>query len=407
MPDFFFKNIFYAVFGNTTAAIISLFFVIFYVNVNGIESFGVYSFYQTILMVTLVGFKPNVWQAFISFINKDNLNVSQRDSLRVIFFTLDLFYGVVACGFSFLLLSFFVPEFNFIYFIPFYLFALNGFLVGYLRSEDKFHIYAFYQVLSSLVKLLILIIFPGLDPVELINKIFLCDGILWLLFYLYGLFPIWDKIKKMNLFSLPFYKFVEIIRFSLGTHLTALIDLPVAHLDKLVVGSLLSDSLLGVYTLLKRIALIFSVVIEPISQVLLPLFVSNSKDKNKVIYAHMTMVLFIGSIGLCFTFFSFDYFNATFLNNVLENHFQDVIFIISIQVLALLFTWIHPLIIALGLIGLNNKVTFVANAAYIMFLALLTDYYGMTGAVLALAIQYFIVIVFKFFSIVKVGYKVF
>lgn len=389
--------------GNISNAALNMAFVFVFVSKYGIDVFGQFGFYQAAILSTVIFLKPNVWQAFVKFYSTEK----NTDFNKEFFFKGDFFAAIFSSVVTLIISYLLIDTYLVILLIPYLLFYNNGFTIGYLRSTQKFHWYAFAQILSAFLKLLILLTIPLIDLNEYFCYIFFIDGFVWGILYAVVLIKSQLILLLRNGKNSQLFKnknlIKERVKFVLGTHLNTVFDLPVAHFDKLIVGFFLSPSSLGVYIILRRLGVLFSIIAESLSYVLFSEFSKNAikgleglKHTLSLAKYQVIFTVLIGTCSVVSILVFFDFINSYFFGGRLEGVLDLIILTVLIQTFGLMFNWLNPLIITYGLLKRNNQIIFLSNSIYILFLALLSINYGVFGAVLALGIQFLMVITLKF-----------
>jgi O-antigen/teichoic acid export membrane protein len=389
--------------GNMSNAALNMAFVFVFVSQYGVDVFGQFGFYQAAILSTVIFLKPNVWQAFVKFYSTDK----HTDFNKEFFFKGDFFAAIFSSVVALIISYLLIDTYLVILLIPYLLFYNNGFTIGYLRSTQKFHWYAFAQILSAFFKLLIVLTIPLIELNDYFCYIFFIDGFVWGVLYAVVLIKSKLLLLLRNGKSDQFFKnkklIKERVKFVFGTHLSTILDLPVAHFDKLIVGVFLSPSSLGIYIILRRLGALFSILAESFSYVFFSEFSKNAikgleglKETLKLVKYQVIFTVLIGTCAVGFISGFFNFINSKFFDNKLDGMLDLIILTILIQTLGLMFNWLNPLVIAHGLLKRNNQIIFFSNSIYVLLLGLLSLNYGLFGAVLALGGQFLMVAILKF-----------
>jgi O-antigen/teichoic acid export membrane protein len=140
-----------------------------------------------------------------------------------------------------------------------------------LRLYERFRLFSVQKTVSAVVKLLGVAIAwwlgAGLQGFVIVWLVTNVVGRLLLLFY--GL----QTIRQKNLSGFlraPVQRGGTVFRFTVWTNLSTTVSLPLKHFDMAIVGALISLESVGVYRIIKQIALLMTMVSDSVYQVIYP-----------------------------------------------------------------------------------------------------------------------------------------
>lgn len=398
------KGVSIAVLGNIINAALNVLFIMILIRKQGLASYGDYGWYLALISSLLVLCRPNVWQALASKCSVLNEGPVLRYEISC-YFCMDIAFSAICILICLVVFLFLSASLHAFLIVPYLLFYNNGFAVGYLRAANGFHYYALVQVLSGVVKIIGVMVYPEMEAFELLCVTLFVDGLVWMFLYL-GVCFVAGLPKRKFRRTRVVKVFSGRLGFVLGTQLSAILDLPVAHFDRVVAGLFLSSEILGVYVLLRRIGTLFAVAVEPVSYVLLPEFSKALKGREVGIlqsYA-LKMVYFITlfcGLSILVCFLGFDFFDQFLLEGKLDGYKNITILLILVQGFGLMFSWLHPFMVSAGMLRENNAIILCANLSYLILLAILSFFWSIWGAIFSLLLQYLIVVSFKYYYFYK------
>ena len=185
-----------------------------------------------------------------------------------------------------------------------------------------------------------------------------------------------------------------------------ILDLPIKHLDKLLVAWFLGNAATGILDLAKRISQVVAQIAVPLNTIVFPKYSVLVNCRNaeaiKSISMKFSSYLLIVSIFLCFTFFIFfEYFDKTLISGLLSEQKYLVFSFLFVQLIALVFCWVHPLSIAVGDMKYIAIVIMVTNVIYMLLITSLSSLIGLYSVSFAFFVQVVLVIFAKIFVIKK------
>ena len=185
----------------------------------------------------------------------------------------------------------------------------------------------------------------------------------------------------------------------------AVADLPVAHVDKILVGLALSPEALGIYNILKRLYSIINMATAPVYMNSIPEFARkvNRDDVagayklwRKTILMLMPVSAFIGVV-----FFATRDIWTGFVYHGLVNYSSELFVVILTAVIAGSFITSHAFYWALGKKRQTTVITVTSNIIYLGLLLLLSAKFQLIGALIAFLIHVVAVVLVKVFFLLK------
>lgn len=409
------KNMAVAFIGESGAAVLGLLTTIAAIKTIGNKSYGILMVaYSYVLIIdTLVNFQS--WQGLISFGGKalEEKNYMRLQQVIKIGCIIDFATAVLGTLVSFMLASFVGQVLNWnedviigIYYLSFFiLFNFTGTSIGVIRLFDKFKYYSTSRILGGALKLIGVIIAcwfldAGLKGAFIAYLIGDSLGFL----YLFIMFvSVIIKDKRISLKGIiecsvkDIWK--EFFSFTFWTSMTTSVDIPVQQCDVLILSSI-SYEVVAVYKVYKQIGQALSKLTIPLNQAVLPQFslmIARGEAKKCYIYLRQlknkTLKILI-PIALAMTAVSLVGFWYT-LDLIYIQYWYVLLLYLLARSFALSYTSIHPLFIAMRQVRKNFIYTLIANMLYLVFAILLVRQIGILGSVIAMFIEYIVIIYLK------------
>ena len=265
--------------------------------------------------------------------------------------------------------------------------------IGIPRLFNKFKHISVFQVVVSLVKL-IFVIFAMLSSQDLfayvyiyfISEIFL-NGLL-IVFSLYLL----KKELKTKWWREKIVLDKDQIRFIWWLNLRTIIRIPVRYLDMIIISSVISIQMVGIYKVYKEIAGVILRLGEPVNQTIYPEFtklLTSRKTKRTADVAKKTMLLLTGvslvltTISLLTSAFIVEtFFGAEYLIEI-----NALYALIIVYLLSFITVPINSLFIASGFAKSAFYLLVITNFLYLVSAYSFGIEYGIYGIVIAYTVQ--------------------
>lgn len=401
--------------GNVIVQIFGLLSLVLTTRLLGAELFGVLVVIQTYVQIFDRLFNFQSWQALIKY-GVEALEENDTEEFKgyIKFGTiLDLSTAFVATILALISVHFFGPLLGLnpeqVFIAALYsgtiFFQLKGTPTAILRIFDKFKMFAYQEVISSIIKLLGIIVATLLHADILIVALvwMITDVVGYLLLLFLGHYVLycqnigkWWKSKIKN--------GKDIFRFTWWTNLTSALDLPVKQFDMIIVSSVISFEAVSIYKVFKQVSNIIGKFADPIYQAIYPQLVeliANNKLKKAYNFALKSGLLISGILS-----------PIILIVVVLSPYWLDVIFgeiyatawwilgiYLVLRLISVTFICIHPLFVAMGYVKKNITILFFTNLLYVVSSIVLGYSIGLLGIVLAYGVQFLSVVLWKIYHI--------
>jgi O-antigen/teichoic acid export membrane protein len=191
-----------------------------------------------------------------------------------------------------------------------------------------------------------------------------------------------------------------ITRFSIWTNLITTVSLPIKHFDMLLVKELVSLESVGVYKLIKQIALVMTMVSDSVYQVIYPRLaglIARSEFSAALVQAIRTGALLfaftaLASVGVALLGPALIPF---FFGPEFARDFASLDAYMFLRAVSCAFVVVHPLFLALGFVKRELAILIAANSLYLAAAWMLGTHWGLFGIVLAYGVQFTSVLVPK------------
>ncbi|MBM7839409.1 O-antigen/teichoic acid export membrane protein [Alkalihalobacillus xiaoxiensis] len=412
------KNVATLFSGNIIAQVLGLITLALTTQLLGAELFGVLIVIQTytIIMDKLVNFQS--WQALIKFGTEAQRDGNDNEFKGLIKFStlLDAVSALIATLLAILLIYWLAPLINlneeYIYMCMIYclsiLFHLSGAPTAILRMYDKFKLIATIQVIVAMLKFVTIFALYLLEinnfSVVLVAWV-LSEVISHLLLLTCGHYVLYkNNINKWWLKKTTRPK--EFFSFTCWTNLSTTVNLPVKQFDILIVSWIISMEGVAVYKIFKQVAQICNKISDPVYQVIFPQLVKMVSDnKLNLALKYVKKVAFILALITIPIAVVISLFSPYWLNWIFGEIYADAWIVLAlylgIEVVSQSLIGVHPLFIALGYVKKNLMIMLITNISYLPLVFYLGSSFGLLGVVIAYGIQILLVILIKFYVILK------
>ncbi len=182
------------------------------------------------------------------------------------------------------------------------------------------------------------------------------------------------------------------IRFIWWTNLRTIIRIPVRHFDMVVISSVISIQMVGIYKVYKEIAGLISRVGDPVNQSIYPEFTKllGRNDINKTISVTKKTMLLLFGVGVLFSIFLMSISNFLVGTCFGEEYLIDInalYFMIILFGVSFITVPINSLFIAAGFAKYSFMIICVTNIIYLITAFSFGKLIGIYGVVLAFAFQ--------------------
>src|SRR5574344_510889 len=418
MNDLFWKNMFtnsfWAFAGDSSASVINLIITILLIKLLGNYNYGILILAQSYMSIIDVIFNIQCWKSVIIFGQKSLVNNNQNNFLYYIKvgYIIDIITAMIGAIISYVFARIVGNVFNWTnemivccQIFSFTVFShLSGTSTAILRLLDKFNLVALQKFLTSIIKLVAFafLMFANINT-NLINATIiysLTDIIGNLLLVIFALLVILKKYKiKTILTSKKTSDIKEFIKLTLWGTLSEIVDIPIQYLDVFII-SILSTDLVSVLKVFRQIVNILQKVTSPLQQSLLPQFSelvaqNHIKRSYDVVIKIRNVVLKYGlQLAIVFGVSSILWLKWLY-GDIYASYWYVLLIYLIIQTIALSYSTLHTLFLALNYQRESTIYTLVANVIYFICGYIFVYAFGLIGVVMAAGIQYFISIYLK------------
>lgn len=246
---------------------------------------------------------------------------------------------------------------------------LKGYLVVELRLNLSFKLIlydAFIMVLGYLLGYVLFRIFKEW------SLIYLTSSLLSLIFIL----------MKTSIIKEPFIKTIRFKKVSIKTIIlliSVLLNSVTVYIDKILLLSLLGGSAVTVYYVASIIGKSFSLILNPISSVVLSYLSRMESMKEKIFYIIFVITAFIGILS----YFILIYLSEVVLSIIYPSYVEEAMIYVPITILTAIIIAItgilNPIILRFGKTMWQLIINSVYLIIYIGLSLILLDFYGLIG----------------------------
>nr|WP_246239991.1 lipopolysaccharide biosynthesis protein [Pseudoalteromonas caenipelagi] len=397
--------------GNLSASVLNFLSVAVALKALGVESFGAVTLLQSYILVISLCFNPQAWQGLIRYLHLEKDKASLIKLTLYYDFLCAVLGTLLAVCLTDLYLSFFdLSEYSHLlkYSSLYILVNQTSVAIGVLRYHERYTVLALQSVISAVIFFVCALVgywqSYSIEFYVISYLLSLTIGVIYI--QLCSIQPIKQLLgtqcsKKMSNTDKGTFN-----KFNYTVHLTALADIPVKQLDNILVGAVVSVGAAGAYRVIKQIATISTKVTGPLNQVLYP-EVSNllaEKAYSKVRYAMSKLILFLlvpSLVVVLFATMTADYWILAMFSQELVEYKWHIGAFLIMHAVATAFTPIHPVFLALGYVKKLFYITLISNLVLCLAIVILGPYIELWGVLLAIFLQYFLTIAWKFPLILK------
>lgn len=394
------KNTGIVLFGNSTVSVLNLISFALMAKQLGPEYLAILVLAQTYALVVNDLFNIQTWESMLKFGfgKSDDMNINRVVKTNI---ALDFFSAMVAFIFAIIMLkpAMHIFKWDGAYYNVFLLycftipFILTTFTIGVPRLFNKFGVIAKVFVAGAFLKLagVIYAMYFSNELTSYIVVYFSADIFINLSLSIYSL-----KLLKDYCGSgwwrdrLNFDK--KQMVFIWWTNLRTIVRIPVRHFDMIVISSILSMEMVGFYKVYKEIAGLINRVGEPVNQAIFPEFTRLLGNKEVGQTASVTkkaifLLLVIGAL-ITFSMLALSevimgaFFGSEYLTHIVVFKMLIILFGINFIIMP-----VNSLFIAAGFAKYSFFIVLFTNIVYIASIYSLGMSIGITGVVLAFAIQ--------------------
>jgi len=274
------------------------------------------------------------------------------------------------------------------------LFNLAGAPTAVLRLFERFKIFSLQKTLAATVKLIGVLVAmltgAGLWGFLVVSIVANVLGSLVLVFF--GL----QTMRRNGLgrfLRARTENWGTVFRFTVWTNLNSTFAIPIKHLDMAIVGALVSLEGVGVYKIIKQIALVMTMVSDSVYQVIYPRlagFLARKDLRGAIVQARRTgaaLLSFTAAASVAVALFAPPLL-ARFLGEGFTHDDASLNAYMFLRAVSCAFVVVHPLFLAMGYVKSELWIQLAANLLYLAAAWILGSHFGLLGIVLAYGIQF-------------------
>lgn len=390
----------YLLLGNFLSLLLSFISIALMARSLGTTLFGTIALIQSYVLIIDRCLNFQSWQMLVKWGAEALERNDQEDFRRYvkISFLLDIFSAVLSLLVALTLINYIHGvlklDTQYIGLLKLYsiiiIFNLSGMPTAVLRIFDRYWVYAFYQIILALTRVIGIFIFYLLSPTvenyitvltvsEVLGSLFLFGaGYLTLRKAGYGNF-IMSSVSAIT------GSMKEIWNFVLTTNVNGTVRMLSRELDIVLVGSFLGAGSVGIYKISKQVASIPGFMTDPLYNAIYPelsrLWAKGKREHLKRIIRKAVKYAFMASVSVWLAFLLV---GNKFINIVFGYQYSDAYWPISLYMFGtLLGATTFPFSPAMLSAGLHLKLFWILNystAIYFVFLYIFSSKAGLNGA---------------------------
>lgn len=376
----------------------------------GPEAFGILVLIQTYILAVdgIMNFQS--WQAVVKF-GTDLHESSQSEKFKAMIkyiLIIDIFTAVLAMITASILIVFLGPFINIAessyQYVTIYslsiLFHISGVPIAVLRIFNKFKLFAFQSILTSVIKLISVAILY-ITEVELIGFILvwtLTDIIGHITLQYFGVRELKNQkyrgVSKVNIRVLKGH-LKDVWTFVITTNLNSSIRMTTRQLDILIVGGMLGSNAVGLYKIAKQFSAILSKVSDPLYQAIYPqlTILNNQKRlfefKKLMVHSSILVAVPVILIWIVFLIFGDQIITLTVGTPFLDGKSVMLWYMLAIVISVISFP-LQPAMLAIGYPQYSFWVHLFSTVIYFLALIPLIQNLDIVGAGISYLLYYFI-----------------
>ena len=376
------------------------------VQILSVENYGLLVLIQaySAIVAQISGFKT--WEPLIKY-GADAITSGDSASFEGIIrisFLIDLasaFIGWILLVISAILLSDYMKwnedtlRYIFIYSLVI-IFNISGFATGILRLYDRYKKLAVQQILFQLIRLFLILgcWYLSLGMLEVVVCWVISEILAYLILLIFGL----TELKKNNIQLIGKVKKFESRRpffsFLLANNIDSTIRSISREIDVIIIGLIVGKAGAGIYKLAVQISAMISKFIDPLYNVLLPIFSRlQAEAKNAELRSLVVKITTITFLVFAFAYFFIFLYGEYFIEIIFGDEYQDTYNVLLLYLIATgclcLLVCVVPVMQAHGRAMTCMKAQAKSTFWYLIILLILCYYFGIYGAAIAY-VTYFV-----------------
>ena len=287
------------------------------------------------------------------------------------------------------------------------LFHLEGTSVGILRLYDRFSLTATQAVVSALIKFVLIGVYflvGGRSLVVVTILYIITDIVKHLMLVAMALKVLQEKmgIQKVVRSSVK-QTDGSFLKYTIWNNISYTADVPVKYFDIFII-SFISVDMVAIYKVFKQIVQVLSMLVNPISQAILPQFsemVAKEKIKEALgkVFKLRNAILLVGVIVVFGSLILGKPIFTLVLGVEYGNNLLMFETLLIVKILLMSYITIHPFFSSLGIAKIDFIFTAVSNIIYIVVAIATVKLLGIYAIILAMAIQGTTLICMKYFYV--------
>ncbi|GAB4581718.1 MAG: hypothetical protein Fur0022_44680 [Anaerolineales bacterium] len=196
----------------------------------------------------------------------------------------------------------------------------------------------------------------------------------------------------------------ELVGFAFQVNISSTLKTLVSKLDVMIVGLILGEASVAVYKITTQLAKTLLLFSDPLSMAVYPrfslLFSQNQPKLMNALIKRLTFIMVMGVVPLLVGVFLFRHtLLVAFAGEAYQENTLPFVFATWGIAFALVFFWVRPYGLSLGLAGLLTKSMLISASVSLLGLVFLTWLYGETGAAIGFGLFYALTIMVQLFFI--------
>lgn len=400
-----FKNVTMVLVGNGGSSIINLIVTIIMTRCLGNTSYGIFLISLQYMNLLDGIFNFQSWAGVIKY--GSEAAVERRDDkLAAIFksgFIVDIVTAIIGTIIALIILPLVVLFMKWdgnlpilaVLFSVEILFHIEGTSVGILRLYDKFSLTAKQAIIAATLKLVLVggyLIFDGKSLIIVTILYVVTDIIKHLMLVIMALLILQKRlgIKRVIKSSVKILD-KSFLKYTLWNNISYTADVPVKYFDVFII-SLISVDMVAIYKVFKQIILAFSMLVNPISQAILPQFselvaMNRTKEALTKVLKLRNAILAVGAVAVIGSLI----LGRPVFTFILGKEYGDNLFLFMvlfcISIMTMSYTAIHPFFASLGVAKIDFIITAVSNVVYMIVAIGLVKVMGIYSIILATGMQ--------------------
>lgn len=285
------------------------------------------------------------------------------------------------------------------------LFHIEGTSIGILRLYDKFNYIAKQAIISAIIKLLLIgtyLIIIGGRSIIIVTILYVITDIIKHLILVIMAIQVLEKQMGLKQVVKSSIKILDknFFKYTIWNNIGYTVDVPVKYFDIFII-SFISIDMVTIYKVFKQIIQVFSMLVNPISQAILPQFseliaMKKTREGLDKVLKLRNAILIVGIIAIISSLILGKFIFIWILGVEYGNNLFLFEILFVMYILLMSYTAIHPFFAALGVAKIDFMYTATSNILYITIATCSVKWLGIYSIILATAIQGLFLIFMKY-----------